>query len=205
MSARTTLGRRLAAAATTAVLSLGVLAGCGGEDDPLAPLYETLGQIDDSIVAGEYDQARDQVADLLDQVSQARTGGDMTKPAATRIREAAKALRSELARAEKEEAEDEEPTDTPTTPDSTGGEEQPSDEPSDEPTEEPTDEPSDEPTTSEPTTPRPTRTPSPAEPTPDQPDPTEPADPGTSGAAGTSGTAGASGDAGVGEGGPDEG
>ncbi|WP_019144357.1 hypothetical protein [Aeromicrobium massiliense] len=106
-------GRRLAAAATTTVLSLGLLAGCGGQDDPLAPLYETLGQIDDSIVAGEYDQARDQVADLLDQVSQARTDGDMTKPAATRIRDAAKALRSELAEAEKAE---EEPTGTPTTP-----------------------------------------------------------------------------------------
>ena len=108
--------RRLAGAATTAVLSLGLLAGCGGEEDPLAPLYETLGQIDDSIVDGEYDRARDQVADLLRQVSQARTDGDMTKAAASRIRDAAKELRSRLA--DQEDADDE-PTETPTTPPTT--------------------------------------------------------------------------------------
>jgi outer membrane biosynthesis protein TonB len=178
----TTVHRRLAAAATTTVLSLGLLAGCGGEEDPLAPLYETLGQIDDSIVAGEYDRARDQVADLLDQVSQARTDGDMTKPDATRIREAAKELRARLA---DQQDEADEPTETPTTSaPTTEGDGGSSDEPTqDEPSDEPTEEPSDAPTEPKPTKPKPTK---PA-PTPDEPDPTTPADPGDGGDSGTSG------------------
>lgn len=142
--------RTLAATAAAAVaLALG---GCGGDEtaaDKVPALGDRLEQVDDAIVDGEYDAARESLDELVRAATRARGNGNLTEREADRILAAAAELAAALP--EEDEAPEEEP------------------EESQEPTPTPT--PTESETASE--SPTPTEEPSPTEPT----EPTEPAEP----------------------------
>ena len=143
-------GIRALASATAVTVAL-VLGGCGSDEtaaDKVPALGDRLEEVDDAIVDGEYDAARETLDELVRVASQAQADGDLGAREADRILAAAAELAAALPPEEEEPEEEPEETETPT----------PTPTPSPTPTEEPT--PSEEPTP----TPTPTEEPTPTDP-----------------------------------------
>lgn len=131
--------------------SLVLTAGCAGSSAPsdeVPALGAALDRVDDAIVAGQYDDARGALDDLVATATTAREEGELGRAEVDRILAAADELRSALPEEQAEE---------------------PADEPSEEPTAEPDPEPTEEPTPTEPAEPTEEPPPNEEEPTDEEP------------------------------------
>ena len=147
--------RSVRALVTASALSVALMLGGGGDDETAADRVPTLGdrleEVDDAIVDGEYDAARESLDELVRVATRAEDDGDLGAREADRILAAAAELAAALQAQDEEPEEEPEDTETPTpspTPTPTPTEEStptPALTPTEEPTE-PTKPPSETPT-----------------------------------------------------------
>ena len=100
----------------TAVVVAVLLGGCGGSSAPVddVPALESaLARVDDAIVDGRYDDARDELDELVATTSSARRSGDLDGSEADRILAAAAEVMSVLPAEEGGPAEEPEPVEEP--------------------------------------------------------------------------------------------